>query len=139
MLQVQLVDAAHQGQVALAHRAGPVVRGAPADVEQPGLALHRKLVVAVDHLLALSPALVIAPLEKSISSACCPILACSTFTSTLDAVAAGAPPEPNTSAARSSSCRRHSVTCVDFELLGDLGDRLVVLHRRQGHFGLEPG
>ncbi len=27
---------------------------------------------------------------------------------------------------------------VDFELLGDLGDRLVVLHRRKGHFGLEP-
>ncbi len=46
MLQVQFVDAAHQRKVAHAHRPGPVVRGATADVEQLGLTLHRKLVVA---------------------------------------------------------------------------------------------
>jgi hypothetical protein len=40
MLQVQLVDAVHQRQVALAHWSGLVVRGAAADVEQLGLALH---------------------------------------------------------------------------------------------------
>ena len=44
---------------------------------------------------------------------------------------------------RAAPSRPHSAPLghlrgVDLELLGDLGDRLVVLHRRQGHFGLEP-
>ncbi len=70
MHEVQLVDSVHQCQALLAHRPGPVVRSAPADVQQRGLALHQKLVVAVDHLLALSsPALVSAPLKSSQPSA----------------------------------------------------------------------
>jgi len=99
MLQVQLVDAAHQRQVGGADRLGVVVDGAAADGEQLGLPLDGQRVGAVDHRFALSsPALVSAPSKKSFSSASWPILACSAFRST--GGCAGVDDPPNTSAAR---------------------------------------
>ena len=47
MLKVHLVDSAHQRQLTFAHPTEPVVcSNAPANVQQRGLSLHRKLVVA---------------------------------------------------------------------------------------------
>jgi hypothetical protein len=83
VLQVQLVDAAHQRQLGLGDRLGVVVHRAPADAQQLGLPLDRQFGFTVDHRFALSnPALVSAPSKKSFSSVSCPILACSALRST---------------------------------------------------------
>src|SRR5882724_1405735 len=109
VFQVQLVDAPHQHEFVRAHRLGVVVHRAPADAQQLGLPLDRQLGITVDHRFALSnPALVSAPSKKSFSSVNCPILACNALRSTGGASGATAP--PNTPAARSINCRRHSVT-----------------------------
>ena len=66
VLQMQLVDAAHQRQLALGNRLGVVVHRASADAQQLGLALDRQFVFALDHRFALSkPALLSAPSKKS--------------------------------------------------------------------------
>jgi hypothetical protein len=78
VLQVHLVDAAHQRQLGLAHRLGVVVHRAAADAQQLACRLIGSSCFAVDHRFALSnPALVSAPSKKSFSSVSCPILACS--------------------------------------------------------------
>lgn len=48
VLQMQLVDAAHQRQLGLAGRPGQVVDRAPADAQQAGLACDRQGVVPLD-------------------------------------------------------------------------------------------
>ena len=97
--QVQLVDAAHQLEVIIAHRLGPVVRAAAADTHEFGLPLDWQRMTSLDHRPTLSrPALLSAPDKKSISSACWPILACNPFKSTAGSAADASP--PNTSAAR---------------------------------------
>jgi len=54
-----------------------VVHSSSTDPKQAGLAADAQFVATVNHLSALSnPALVSAPLKKSISSDCWPILAC---------------------------------------------------------------
>src|SRR5258706_4102156 len=106
---MQFVDASHQRELGFADRFGLVVRRAAADAQDFGLALDRQLVLAIDHRFTLSnPALLSAPSKKSFSSVSCPILACSAFRST--GAASGATAPPNTPAARSINCLRHSVT-----------------------------
>ena len=70
MLEVQLVEAAHQPQIRIADRLGVVIDRPAADPHELGLALDRKGVIAVDHRFALSnPALVSAPSKKNHSPA----------------------------------------------------------------------
>ena len=70
VLQVQLVELAHQRQIGRADRLRQVVDRASADVEQLGLARDGQFVITVDHGFALSnPALVSALSKKSFSSA----------------------------------------------------------------------
>ena len=76
IVQAQLVDPAHQGQVDVTDAARQIVDAATADAEDRRLSAHRQIVVPVDHRLALrSPALPSAPDNRSFSSASCPILA----------------------------------------------------------------
>jgi hypothetical protein len=83
VVQMQLVDLAHQPQVFVRDRARLVVDRAAADAQHLSLLLDGKIVLRVDHRFALSnPALVSAPSKKSFSSVSSPILACSVFTST---------------------------------------------------------
>ena len=49
------------------------------------------------------------------------------------------PPEPNTSAAPSSSCAFHDVTRVDVELRRQLSQSSIALDRRKRNFRLEAG
>ena len=108
VLQVQRVQTPHQDQIGSADRLGHIVDAATADPCQLWLAADRQFVGGVHHRVALShPTLVSAPSKKSFSSVSCPILACKAFRST--GGSAGAAPPPNTSAARSLSCRFHSV------------------------------
>ncbi len=61
----------HDAQIRLADGFGQVVDGSSTDPKQAGLAADTQFVATVNHLSALSnPALVSAPLKKSISSAC---------------------------------------------------------------------
>jgi hypothetical protein len=70
MLEVQLVDSAHERQIGRTGRLGQVVDRTPADVQQARLTCDAQLVVTVDHGFSLSnPALVSAPSKKSFSSA----------------------------------------------------------------------
>jgi hypothetical protein len=93
---------------------------------------------AINHFFALSnPALVSAPLKKSFSSANCPIFACSVLMSgSLSALTALEPPS-NTSAARSSNCRFHSVNKLDAETVRDF--YIEVLEKRISRFFEEYG
>src|SRR5260370_28868425 len=108
-LQMQPVEAPHDGEVGFRHWPRQVVDAAAADAQNLGLLGDRQIVRAVDHRFALSnPALVSAPSQKSFSSVSSPILACSDFTSIAGA-AAWPPPELNTSPAPLSSCAFHDV------------------------------
>ena len=74
IVEMQLVEAAHDPQILGGNRPRLVVDGAPADAERRGLPRNGQVVV--DHRLALSkPALVSAPSKKSFSSVSSPILA----------------------------------------------------------------
>ena len=83
MLQVQLINPAHERQIGCADRTGQVIDRTPTDVEQFGLTCNAEVVISVNHGFALSnPALVSALSKKSFSSVSCPILACSGTRST---------------------------------------------------------
>lgn len=76
IVQMQLVDPAHQNQIGRRRRPRQVIDAATADAEQPGLAGNGKVVGPVDHRFPLnSPALPSAPAKKSFSSVNSPILA----------------------------------------------------------------
>src|SRR5229473_722130 len=108
---MQLVDAPHEREIAFGDRPRHVVHRRPGNTQKLRLPADRDCVLRVDHRFALSmPALVSAPSKKSFSSASCPILACSTFTSTGGSSLARGPSK--TSPARSSNCCFHCVTCV---------------------------
>ena len=65
VLQVQLVDSAHERQISIADEPRPVIDRATADIEQLGLTRHAQWMFTVDHAKALSnPALVSAPFQK---------------------------------------------------------------------------
>ena len=65
MLQVQLIDSAHERQVSIADGPRPVIDRATAEIEQLGLTRHAQWMFTVDHRFALSnPALVSAPFQK---------------------------------------------------------------------------
>ena len=81
--QMELVDAPHLPQIGGCDRTTAIVGAAAADVERFGLFLDGKIVLGVDHFLALrSPAWVSAPSKKSFSRVNSPILACSVLRST---------------------------------------------------------
>jgi hypothetical protein len=75
--------------------------------------------------------------KKSNSSACCPIFACSAFTSI--AGSRRSPSAPTTSAACATSWPRHSVIWFGWtsKRWARLGERRVAFERGQGHFRLE--
>jgi predicted TIM-barrel fold metal-dependent hydrolase len=76
VVEMQLVDPAHDLQVRARDRLRLVADSAPADAERRGLPRNGQVVVAVDHRLALSkPALVSAACKKSLSSVSSPSLA----------------------------------------------------------------
>src|SRR5262245_22036687 len=105
MLQMQLVEPTHEGQIGRAHWPWQVVHRAPAYAQQLGLARDGEVVITVDHRFALSnPALVSARSKKSFSSVSCPILACSGAKSTGSAAWV---PQPNAPGALSSNWRLH--------------------------------
>src|SRR5208283_815564 len=105
MLQVQLVNPAHECQIRIADWPRQVIHRSTAHAQQFGLARDGQIVATVDHGFALSnPALVSARSKKSFSSANCPILACSGARSTGSVWE----PPPKISAAPSSRCRFHS-------------------------------
>src|SRR6478752_3643198 len=80
-VQVQLVKASHQYQVALAHRLRQVVDVRAKDLHQLGLPAYRQFMCAIDHFFALAPSIrPSAPAKKSFSSASWPILACMSLT-----------------------------------------------------------
>src|SRR5664279_4505418 len=106
--EVQFVDAPHQLEVRVTDGLRLVVNRAAANVHDRRLARDRQGVGAVDHRFVLSmPALMSAPSKKSFSSASCPILACSTFRSTVGSSGRGSP--PNTSAALANNWLFQSV------------------------------
>ena len=93
MLEVQLVDPAHQREIGVRGRPRQIVDAAPADPERLRLSGERQFMGPVDHRLALasSPALPSAPAKKSLASVNSPIFACRTLTSTAGAASALAP------------------------------------------------
>ena len=104
VLQVQLVEPAHERKVGRRHLDGLVAHAAPADPQGSALLGHRQLMIAVDHRLALgNPALPSAASKKSFSSVSSPILACGALMSTAGADALPLEPRSNTSAANSTS------------------------------------
>lgn len=69
MLQMQLINVAHQRQVSDVYRLGPIIDTAAAYANQLGLPFDRKSMLAVDYRFALSnPTLVSALSKKSFSS-----------------------------------------------------------------------
>src|SRR5579864_9245876 len=109
MLEVKLVNPAHQFQIRFADPTRLVIGTRPADAYQPGLLCHRQSVITIDHRLTpSSPALLSALSKKSFSSVNCPIFACSTFTS-IGGAAGAELPASNTSTTRSCSCFFQSV------------------------------
>src|SRR5579863_7187279 len=110
VVQMQLVDLPHPPQVGFRDRPRLVVDAAAADAQRFRLLLDGKIMLGVDHRLALSnPALVSAPSKKSFSSVRAPILACSVFTSTASPHGTGLASPPNTLAAPSSNWLFHCV------------------------------
>ena len=80
VLQVQLVDGAHQRQVPLRGRCRQVIHVRPRDLQQLRLPLHRQPMCLDDHRFALaSPTRPSAISKKSTSNASCPIFACISF------------------------------------------------------------
>src|ERR1035438_3451619 len=109
IVEMQLVDLAHQPQVCNRDRMRLVVDRAAADVKNLGLLRDGKIMLGVNHLFTLSnPALVSAPSKKSFSRVNWPILACKDFTSTV-VVASSAFASPKTPAAPSRSWLFHCV------------------------------
>src|SRR5277367_1326397 len=107
---MQFVHLPHEKQVVLRHRTRLVVNAAAADRQHFGLPPDRKLVLAVDHLLALRrPALVSAPSKKSFSKASWPIFACRLFRSTDASAGPAFASPPKTPAAPSSNWLFHCV------------------------------
>lgn len=69
MLQMQLINAAHECQIGGVDRFGPIIDAAAADANQLGLPFDRKSMFAVDYRFALSnPTLVSALSKKSFSN-----------------------------------------------------------------------
>ncbi len=101
IVEVQLVDPAHQRKIGGRRRPRQVVDAAPADPEHLSLAGDWQIMAAVDHRFALgnSPALPSAPDKILFSSVSSPIFACSDFTSIAGAVASDFSGPPNTSLA----------------------------------------
>src|SRR6266540_1822197 len=82
-LQMQLVHAPHQCKIGGRHRTRLVVETTATDVQHGRLPCERKIMIAVNHRLALSnPALSSALSKKSFSSVSSPIFACSALMST---------------------------------------------------------
>ncbi len=110
VLEVQLVDPAHEREIGVRHRPWQIVDAASADPERLCLAANAEPVGAVNHRFALAnrPALPSAPDKKSFSSVSSPIFAWSVFTSKAGVASAGAT-APNTPEAPSRSCERHCV------------------------------
>ena len=134
---MQLVDAAHELQVARAGGPGQVADRASAHAQQAGLARDGQGVITVDHCFALSnPAMVSARSKKSFSSANWPILACSGARST---GATTRLPAPKTSAAprKQLALPVQDLAGVHLVLLARLGHRLVVTQGGQGNLCLE--
>lgn len=76
VFEMQFVDPAHQGKIAIGYRTRRIVDAATAEAEEPGLPCDRQLVLAVDHFFPPSkPALPSAPDKKSFSSVSSPIFA----------------------------------------------------------------
>ena len=76
VIEMQFVEAAHQLQILGRDRPQHVVDRAARDAQRLRLPGDRKIVIAVDHLFALSnPALVSAPDKKSFSSVSSPTFA----------------------------------------------------------------
>ncbi len=75
-VEMQFVDAAHNGETGRGRRPRQIIDAAPADVQRLRLPGDRQRVRTVDHRFALSmPALLSAPSKKSFSSVSSPILA----------------------------------------------------------------
>src|SRR5262249_5641851 len=107
-LQVQLVDPAHPLKIFGGCAHGLVIHIGARDTQKLGLPRDRQRMRAIHQRFPLGPSsLPSAPDKKSISSACCPIFACSSFR--LDPSCFAGAPEEKTSAAPSSSCDRHCV------------------------------
>ena len=60
-LRVQLIDASHQSQIGIACWTRRVLRRTAGDLHDLGLALHRQVMVVVEHRFALKPTLVSTP------------------------------------------------------------------------------
>jgi len=76
MMEMQFVEAPHQLQILGRNRPRRVVNRAARDTQRLRLPGDRKIVIAVDHLFALSnPAFVSRPDKKSFSSVSSPIFA----------------------------------------------------------------
>src|SRR6185437_11035176 len=106
-LEMQFVNAPHQRERLLAHRVGAVVHRRAGQPQKARLACDREPVRPVDHRFPVGPGPRPSALaKKSNSSACCPILAWSAFTSIGGSRRS---PSPKASAACATSWRRHSV------------------------------
>src|SRR3546814_19285159 len=105
-----LVQPPHHREIGRRHRSRPIVQPAPAQLQQLRLPLHGQLVLPVDHRFALvMPALPSAPDKKSFSSVRCPILACSSFTSTTAGAAPALPPTTPAATSTGRASRRERV------------------------------
>ena len=137
-LEAQLVHSAHHGEGGRRHRSGPVVDAAPAHPERLRLLGDRQIMVAVHHRFALSrPALLSAPDKESSVSVSSPILASSVFTSTGGDAALGFRTEHPGGSVQELSLPGRDLVRVHVELLRQLGQRLLALHRSQRHLRLE--
>src|SRR5262249_6441517 len=103
-LQMQLVHAPHQCKIGGLHRTRLVVKTATLDVQHSRHPSQSKIMIAVNHRLALSnPALSSALSKKSFSSVSSAIFACSALMSTSGVDGLALELIANTSAAPSSS------------------------------------
>src|SRR5690606_26417892 len=76
VFQMERIHASHHVDVFIGNQGRRVVHAAPGNPEEFGLAADSEGVIAADHFFSPSnPALPSALSKKSISSACCPILA----------------------------------------------------------------
>jgi hypothetical protein len=80
---MQLVDASHQLEIGIRDPDRPVVQRGPRQVQQLRLSRQAQLVLGVDRRFALDPGIrPSAPDKKSISCACWPIFAWSSYSGT---------------------------------------------------------
>ena len=134
ILQMQLVDPAHQCEIGVRNRARQVIDAAPADPERLGLTAEAQPMVAIDHRFALGrrPALPSATAKKSFSSVSSPIFACRVFTSTAGAASPGGRvPEHARCALQKLRAPLRDLVRVHVELLGQLSQRLLASDGRQ--------